>query len=220
MLDNIKATIFDIDGTLLDSNDVWHQIDIDFMAERNLKHTDNLQDEVGGLSFYQVACYFKGKFNLQESAEELLNIWHGMAYKAYSNDIVMKKGAKEYLEYLHSIDMPIAICTSNSHELVEAALSNNGVLDIIDLIVTADDIGTSKEKPDIYLEIARRLKVDPEDCLAFDDINPALNAINMANMTSCAVYDKYSVKAYSEKLLRDTADYFIYDFRDIEYERD
>ena len=180
MLDNIKATIFDIDGTLLDSNDVWHQIDIDFMAERNLEHTKNLQDEVGGLSFYQVACYFKDKFSLEDSPEQLVDIWHEMAYMAYSNDIVLKKGAKEYLEYLHSICMPIAVCTSNSHELVEAALKNNGVLDIIDLIVTADDIGKSKEEPDVYLEIARRLGVNPFNCLAFDDINPALNAINMA----------------------------------------
>ena len=220
MLNNINAVIFDIDGTLLDSNNVWHQIDIDFVKQRNLKHPENLQDEVGGLSFYQVACYFKDKFNLDDTPEELVKIWHDMAYKAYREEIVLKEGAKDYLEYLHSINMPIAVCTSNSHELVEAALENNGVLDIIDLIVTADDIGKSKEEPDIYFEIARRLNVDTVNCLAFDDIYPALNAINMANMKSCAVYNEKSVEAYSESLLRDTADYFIYDFKDIEYERD
>lgn len=220
MLDNIKATIFDIDGTLLDSNNVWHQIDVDFMSERNLKHSKTLQDDVGGLSFYQVACYFKDKFNLLESPDELVTIWHEMAYKAYSEDILLKEGAKEFLNILHSQGTPIAVCTSNSHELVEAGLKNNGVLDIIDLIVTADDLGVSKEEPYIYLEIARKLGVNPTDCIAFDDIYPALNAINMANMRSCGVYDIHSTKTYSEDLLRETADYFIYDFKDIEYERD
>ncbi|HAQ51920.1 MAG TPA: HAD family hydrolase, partial [Lachnospiraceae bacterium] len=58
MLSNIKAAIFDVDGTLLDSNGVWHQIDIDFMKERNMSHPDNLQNWLDGLSFNQVAEFF------------------------------------------------------------------------------------------------------------------------------------------------------------------
>ena len=220
MLQGIEAVIFDIDGTLLDSNGVWQQIDIDFISERNLSHPENLQDEVGGMSFYQVAVFFKNKFNLPETPEELVKIWHDMAYKAYKYDIKLKEGARELIEYLNAKGIPIAVCTSNSHELVETSLDNHGVLDKIDLILTADDIGKSKEEPDIYIEIAKRLKKAPEHCLAFDDIYPAINAINMANMKSCAIYDEKSVVAYPEELLRETADYYIYNFREVFNERD
>lgn len=215
MLRNIKAAIFDVDGTLLDSNGVWQQIDIDFMKERNMTHPDNLQNWLDGLSFNQVAEFFHENFNTKESPEELVEIWHNMAYESYKNKIKAKKGAKELFDYLKENDIKIAIVTSNSHELIEAGLKNNDLYDYIDLVITADSLNTNKDTPYIFEETARRLDVEPENIIAFDDLCPVIKAINEANIRSVAVYDKRSIKAYGEELMRDTADYFINDFTEV-----
>lgn len=215
MLNNIKAAIFDVDGTLLDSNGVWQQIDIDFMKERNMSHPENLQNYLDGLSFNQVAEFFHENFNTKETPEELVEIWHNMAFDAYNNTISAKNGAKELLSYLKENNIKIAIVTSNSHELIEAGLKNNNLYDYIDLVITADSLNTSKDTPFIFEETAKRLEVEPEYIIAFDDLCPVINAINEANMISCAVYDKRSIKAYGEELMKNTADYFIKDFTEV-----
>ena len=215
MLSNIKAAIFDVDGTLLDSNGVWHQIDIDFMKERNMSHPDNLQNWLDGLSFNQVAEFFHEKFNTKETPEELVEIWHNMAYNAYKNTVKAKKGAKKLLSHLKDNNVKTAIVTSNSHELIEAGLKNNGLYDYIDLVITADSLNTNKDTPYIFQETARRLDVEPEYIIVFDDLYPVIKAVNDANMRSVAVYDKRSIKAYGEQLIRETADYYIKDFTEV-----
>lgn len=215
MLSNIKAAIFDVDGTLLDSNGVWHQIDIDFMKERNMSHPDNLQNWLDGLSFNQVAEFFHEKFNTKETPEELVEIWHNMAYNAYKNTVKAKKGAKKLLSHLKDNNVKTAIVTSNSHELIEAGLKNNGLYDYIDLVITADSLNTNKDTPYIFQETARRLDVEPEYIIVFDDLYPVIKAVNDANMRSVAVYDKRSIKAYGEELIRETADYYIKDFTEV-----
>ncbi len=215
MLSNIKAAIFDVDGTLLDSNGVWHQIDIDFMKERNMSHPDNLQNWLDGLSFNQVAEFFHEKFNTKETPEELVEIWHNKAYDAYKNTVKAKKGAKKLLSHLKDNNVKTAIVTSNSHELIEAGLKNNGLYDYIDLVITADSLNTNKDTPYIFQETARRLDVEPEYIIVFDDLYPVIKAVNDANMRSVAVYDKRSIKAYGEELIRETADYYIKDFTEV-----
>ncbi len=215
MLSNIKAAIFDVDGTLLDSNGVWHQIDIDFMKERNMSHPDNLQNWLDGLSFNQVAEFFHEKFNTKETPEELVEIWHNMAYDAYKKTVKAKKGAKKLLSHLKDNNVKTAIVTSNSHELIEAGLKNNGLYDYIDLVITADSLNTNKDTPYIFQETARRLDVEPEYIIVFDDLYPVIKAVNDANMRSVAVYDKRSIKAYGEELIRETADYYIKDFTEV-----
>lgn len=215
MLNGIKAAIFDVDGTLLDSNGVWKQIDIDFMKERNMTHPDNLQNWLDGLSFYQVAEFFHNELHTKETPDELVVIWHNMAHEEYKHNIKAKNGAYELLKHLKDNSIKLAVVTSNSHELIKAGLSNNNLYDFMDIIVTADELGTNKDSPYIYEETARRLGVSPEEIIAFDDLLPVINAINEANMRSCAVYDKRSLEAYGEELMKDKADYFIKDFTEV-----
>ena len=101
-MNNIKAAIFDLDGTLGDSMGVWSKIDIDFLGKRNIPLPANLKDDITHLSFQQVAEYFKDRFKLTESTEDIMNEWHEMAYHEYSKNVKLKAGAKEYLEKLKS----------------------------------------------------------------------------------------------------------------------
>lgn len=217
MLRNIKATIFDVDGTLLDSNQIWQIIDQQFMNERNLTLTDDFQKQLDGLTFHQVAEYCKDFYNLKESAKELMDIWINMAIDEYSYHVKSKPGAKRLLKYLNDNDIKIAICTSNSHDLIDPALKHNDLYDYIDIFHTASTIGDSKDDPDVYLRLASELDVDPENCLVFDDIYPIINTVSKIGMKSCVVLDQRSIEVYSKDLLIQAADYNINDFRDIDY---
>ena len=217
MLRNLEAVIFDIDGTLLDSNDVWRVIDEQFMAERNLSLDEDYQKEIDGMSFHQVAEYTKSKYKLSETPEELMDIWHNMAREEYANNVNAKAGSKEFIDNLIHNNISLAVATSNSHELIKPALMRNEIYDCMDYIYTAANIGDAKDDPKLYLNIAKRLGVKPEKCLVFDDILPVIAAVKAAGMRSCVVLDDRSIDIYGEESLKSEADYFIYDFTDIAF---
>jgi beta-phosphoglucomutase-like phosphatase (HAD superfamily) len=125
---NIKAVIFDMDGTLIDSMWIWKQIDIDFLEARGHSFPEDLQKEIEGMSFSETANYFKERFQLTESIDELKEIWTGMAIDLYRHEIGMKPGATKFLEKLDALKMPMGIGTSNSRDLAVEVLEKNNVL--------------------------------------------------------------------------------------------
>ena len=218
MLRGIEAVIFDVDGTLLDSNSVWQTIDEEFMRERGLDFDDNFQREIDGMSFHQVAEYSKEKYKLSETPDELMDIWYNMAVDEYAENVDAKPGAYEFMSYLKDNGIKMAVATSNQHKLIDPGLSHNNIYDFIDLFYTAKNIGEGKDNPTVYLSIADKLGVKPEKCLVFDDIYPVLEAVNDAGMRSCVVLDTRSLEIYGRDSLISKADYHITDFRDIDYE--
>ena len=213
MQKKIKAVIFDLDGTLLDSMWIWDKVDTEYFNMKGLSIPENLKDEINHLSFEQTAYYFKTKFNISESIEEILNTWYEMAYKHYSNDISLKEGALDLLKFLKSRNIKIALATSNSKKLSSAALNCVKVYDYFDIISTTDEVENGKNCPDIYLLTSKRLGVSPEECLVFEDILEAVKGAKLANMKVFAVHDKYA--EYQKEDLIKTADEYIYDFNDI-----
>lgn len=213
MLQNIKAAIFDLDGTLIDSMWIWDKIDKDYLAEKNIQVPENLNNEIAHLSFNQVAKYFKERFNLDDSLDEIKNSWNTMAYNHYSNNIKLKNGVKEFLNLLKSLNIKIALATSNSKELLEAALKSNGIYDYFDSITLTDEVSVGKHEPDVYLLAAKKLGVAPEDCLVFEDIIQAVRGAKKAGMKVIAVEDDRSLDD-KEKLLI-ASDKFITDFSEI-----
>lgn len=84
-----------------------------------------------------------------------------------------------------------ALRAATSRELIQACLTSNGVEDCFDCIVTACDVAKGKPAPDVYLEVARRLDVEPENCLVFEDVPMGILSGKNAGMQVCAVRDEY-----------------------------
>ncbi len=213
MLKDIKAVIFDLDGTLVDSMWVWDQIDEDYLSKKNIAVPKNLNSEIAHLSFNQVAKYFKKRFNLEDSLDDIKNSWNTMAYYHYSTDIKLKNGVREFLDFLKSLNIKIALATSNSMNLLEAALKNNGIYEYFDSITLTDEVSVGKHEPDVYLLAAKKLGVEPKNCLVFEDIIQAVIGAKKAGMKVIAVEDTRSLSD-KDKLL-EASDEFITDFSEL-----
>lgn len=213
MLNNIKACLFDMDGTLLDSMHIWKDIDIEFLGRFGYELPPTLQREIEGMSFRETACYIKDRFSLPPSIEEIMNIWNEMAFQKYSEEIFFKEGAFEFVKMLKEKGIRTAICTSNSRELVNAVAEHLGFMPYFDTIITSCEVGAGKPAPDIYLEAAKRVGVEPEYCLVFEDIVTGLTAGKRAGMKLCAVEDLYSADQKEAK--KAMADYYVENYLDL-----
>ncbi|MEA1972845.1 MAG: HAD family phosphatase [Candidatus Cloacimonadota bacterium] len=209
-----KAVIFDLDGTLIDSMGVWEQVDVEFLKEKGLPvPKDIFEDLKGGNSFIEIARYFKDKFNLPESIEKIIETWTNMVKHHYQNEIELKPGVLDLLKFLKSKNIKIGIGSSNSLFLVKAALKNNNVLSYFDAFATGEEEVRGKPFPDIFLNVAKRLDIKPEDCIVVEDVLEGVIAAKNANMYVFAIYDKHSQK---QKTIEEKADFYSLDFKTIQ----
>lgn len=202
-----KAVIFDLDGTIVDSMWIWEQIDIDFLEERGHTLPEDLQKEIEGCSFTETAIYFKERFNLEEDIDTIKAIWIDMSKGFYAEKIKLKKGIKELLDLFKEKNIPMGIATSNSRELAEDVLVNNGVRDYFQVLVTSCDVKKGKPEPDVFLKAAELMQVKPEDCLAFEDTHAGVIAGKKAGMDVIAIYDALS-EEYMEEI-KEAADHYL-----------
>ncbi|MBO5372166.1 MAG: HAD family phosphatase, partial [Lachnospiraceae bacterium] len=213
MLKNIKAVIFDLDGTLIDSMGIWRDIDIEFLSQRNISFEEDLQTKIEGMSFTETAVFFREYYQLSESIDELKDIWNKMAEHKYRYEIQPKSGALRFLEYLKKKGIKMGIATSNSEELIAAVNEAYHFDTYMSCIVTSCSVNKGKPAPDVYLEAARQLKVAPENCLVFEDIVKGIQAGKNAGMKVCAIEDTYSAHQREEK--KHISDYYINSYEEI-----
>lgn len=207
MLKNIKAVIFDLDGTLVDSMWIWKDIDIEYLERFGLSLPEDLQYEIEGMSFTETAAYFKERFALPGTLEEIKQTWYEMAYEKYRYQVPLKPGAGRFLQLLNKKGIKLGMATSNGIELVNAVAEVYGFHRSFHSIRTACDVKKGKPAPDIYLKVADDLKVAPKNCLVFEDVPMGILAGKNAGMKVCAVADDFSRNQIKQK--RKIADYFI-----------
>jgi len=207
----MKAFIFDLDGTLLDSMGVWLNIDIDFLQKRGIAVPNDYTDTVLSMSFPEAAAYTIKRYSLPDSVDILTQEWNDMAVYAYGNIVQMKPGAKEYLSELRGRRVKLAIATSSTPELYEPALRNHGICEWFDVICTSEEVGCGKSRPDIFQLTAKKLGVPPCDCVVFEDILAAVKSAKAIGMTVYGVYDKSSAPYWEQ--IKQVADGVILDFQ-------
>lgn len=213
MLQDKEAVIFDLDGTLIDSMWVWIRVDEKYLSKFQIPVPEDLHKEIEGMSFSEGARYFKERFQITDSIEEIVAEWNRMAFQTYMEEVPMKPGAYEFVKKVRSMGLKTAIATSNSRQLVEAVLKVHGLLGDFDAIVTDDDVPRGKPDPYIYLEAAKRIDMEPEKCLVFEDIVMGIHAGQRAGMTVCAVRDEFSDYQWEEK--QKLAQYAITDYAEL-----
>jgi len=213
MLNKIKAVIFDLDGTLVDSMWMWKAIDIEFLGDYGYECPDDLQKAIEGMSFSETAVYFKNRFELPLTLEEIKAVWTRMSIDKYRYEVPLKPGAEEFLKHITEKGIRCGIATSNGREMVDAVLESLKIAPYFQSVTTACEVKAGKPEPDIYLKVAKDLGADPDACLVFEDVPAGILAGKRAGMKVCAVEDAFSVPMREEK--QAMADYYINDYFDI-----
>lgn len=212
----IKAAIFDLDGTIVDSMYVWDKVDDDFLTNRGIPVTQKYKDDIKTMFFETAAKYTIDTYNLSESVEQVVEIWLNMARYEYEFNVKAKPNIIEYFEFLKKHGVKIGIATSSNPYLTEPVLKNNNMDKYIDEICYTSQVGKSKKFPDIYLYTAKKLKTAPNECIVFEDIAEGICGAKKAGMKTIAVYDKSSEA--DMEILKKTADKYIFNFSEMSEE--
>lgn len=214
MLEGKKAVIFDMDGSLIDSMWIWLEVDKQYMGKYKLSAPENFYPDIEGKSFIETAQYFLDAFpSLNFTVEDVCREWTEMAIEMYQTRVPLKEGAEEFLRRMDEKGILMGIATSNSRELAETVLDVLHVRRYFSAIVTSDEVRRGKPEPDVYLKAAEELKVQPQECLVFEDVPNGIRAGKNAGMSVCAVHDSFSVPYEAQK--RELADYYIHDYKEI-----
>lgn len=208
--------LFDLDGTLIDSNGVWKEIDRVFLHRRGLEYTHAYYQGVAHTAFPMAAQFTKDYCNLSESCEEIMAEWMDLAAHAY-DDVAIKPGVRAYLKQCKAQGRPMAIVTASIPLHCHKALQHLKLEKYFDRITFSQALGLEKKNPEIWLRAAKDAGVDPRDCTVFDDSAAACNGARQANMRVVGVYDQYF--ASDQKHLRQVCDIYLHSFEELLYSK-
>lgn len=172
----IKGAIFDLDGTLLDSDNLWTDIDRIFLRRRGFDLTEEYLENVNSMSFREAAEYTIKRYSLNDSPEGLMSEWNNLAKEAYKNSIALFPYVREYLEKLKRDGVLLSVATDLDREIAISALKNNNILELFKSIHTTKETGSDKRTAKIFLEAAASMALQAEDCIVYEDSKVAIES--------------------------------------------
>ena len=192
--------IFDMDGVLTDSNGIWKQVDVDFLAKRGMPYTHEYYEGVAHTVLSKAAVFTKAYCNLSESCEEIIAEWMEMAGDVYATAVPAKPFVKEYLEKCRQNGERMVVLTSAVSSHCRAALTHLELLPYFEKLFFAQELGLDKQTPDIYRKVTELLQVAPAECTVYDDSAAACRSAKAAGLHTVGVYDSYFHISWEEML--------------------
>ena len=211
--ENIKAAVFDLDGTLIISSHVWGDIDRKFLSKRGLEVPGDYFKKISCMNFYEGAEYTIARFGLNEKAEAIIDEWFSMAIYEYEHNIKMKANAADYLKYLKSRGIKLVLATASSPLLYVPVLKNNGVYELFDAFASTEEVCRSKEHPDVYLYAAGKAGTGVRDCAVFEDVIEGVTSSKRAGFFTCACLDSYYSMDHDR--MKEAADIYFTDYSEL-----
>lgn len=195
---NIKAIIFDMDGTLLDSLSVWADSDREFLTGLGFEYGPECSLAMKKMHFDSACEYLVREYSLPFSAEETGRRILAIVEEHYINGVPLKDGAEKLLAAAESAGVKMCVATSNKKALAEAALKAKGIMKYFEFVLTSDEVGCGKESPEIFLRAAEMLGAAPENTAVFEDSIHAVQSAKAAGFRVIGVYDSLCEGEFEE----------------------
>lgn len=180
------AVVFDLDGVLLDSEQVWDDVREQLARERGGRWHANAQREMMGMSSIEWSRYMHDELGLGEPPEEISAEVVRRMEQAYSERLPLIDGGREAVERL-AARWPLGLASSSNRELIDLALEVGRLARFFRVTVSSEEVARGKPAPDVYLEAARRLAVQPGRCVAIEDSRNGIRAAKAAGMRVVAI---------------------------------
>jgi HAD superfamily hydrolase (TIGR01509 family) len=182
----IDAVVFDLDGLLLDSEQVWDEVREAITRERGGRWHERAQADMMGMSSTEWSRYLHDELGLREPPEELNRIVVERMEDRYRERLPVVEGAVEAVRRIGA-RWPLGLASSSNRPLIDLALELMGVADLFRVTVSSEEVERGKPAPDVYLEAARRLGGRPENVVAIEDSANGIRAAKAAAMRVIAI---------------------------------
>lgn len=187
----VKAVVFDMDGLLVDSEPVWAIAETAMLEARGVQRDEDIQRKLIGLRTVDFLAGMREGYGMTDTIEVMQAEIMEHMISLIPTDVLARPGAPELLAYLEQRQIPCAIASSSPRRVIDAIVEGQGWGHYFDVRISGDDVISGKPAPDCYLEAARRLGVDPAECLALEDSVNGAKAAVAAGMLTCAIPDNW-----------------------------
>lgn len=195
---NIKGAIFDVDGTLLDSMQIWASVGYGYLNSLGLKPTAELFEAISARNGVEASVYLQAMYSM-DGFDIKPEDWRArMTEHIYLDGVTVKNGALQVLEMLVSRGIGVCAATATGRHLVEPALNKCGLSRYISRIFTCGEESTNKRSPVIFIRAATFLGTDICDTLVVEDSLHALQTVKNAGFLTTGVWDLASADQQDE----------------------
>lgn len=192
----IKGAIFDMDGTLVNSlfywEIFWKALGKTYLSIDNFAPPKSLDQKGRTLTLADALACIKEECGISASVEELLEFAYADFDRFYREDVSVKAGAFEFLDYLKARGIPMCVASATDLKYVKVALEAHGLAPYFDFVISCADIGIGKDQPDIYLLAKEKLGIPEADLCVFEDSYVALETAKKAGFQTVGVFDRYN----------------------------
>jgi HAD superfamily hydrolase (TIGR01509 family) len=194
----LSGAIFDLDGTLIDSMHIWNSAGAEYIKRVGKTPEDGIWIKLQPMTTAQTAEYICKNYGVNVSPADVVEDLFRIIADFYTNEVLPKEGAIDFLELLRLHGVKMCIATATDRHLVDAALKKCGLMQYFKAILTCTEVGVSKMQPDIFNQALSAIGTPKSETLVFEDAYFAVLTLKKAGFTVAAVYDEPSESFWAE----------------------
>ena len=181
----VAAVIFDLDGVLVDSEAAWDEVRKEFTEENGGRWHAAAQRDMMGMSSVEWSRYVRDRLGVEMEPDRISTEVADRVANRYRAKLPLLPGAVEAVKAL-AAKWPLGLASSSNRHVIDLVLELAGIAADFQATVSSEEVGAGKPAPDVYLETARRLGVEPSNCAAIEDSTNGLRSAHAAGMTVIA----------------------------------